>query len=253
MKLRNVSLLSLAALVLSACTGAPPEAPPDPPVEAAPPALPTGSGATESWWQQVQAAMVTGAYQLQQGESGDLSFANRAHNLRARFGAAGAVTLGPRAEQDGPLNETLGGWSVTLQTVAWGRRGAARPLGPAEPRRGDCAAPERQDEQGRCLRTAQLDRGELLEWWTNDERGLQQGWTLQEPPPGQGEVLLDLEIRGATWALDEQGATLLAGATRLTYGAPVAWDTDGRALEASLQEWRGCPSPWPILRDSSPP
>ena len=112
MKLHRVSLLSLAALLLSACTGAPPEAPP--PVEAAATELPTASGATESWWQQVQAAMATGTYQLREGDSGYLSFANRRHNLRARCATDGAVTLSPRAKQAGPLNETLGSWSVTL-------------------------------------------------------------------------------------------------------------------------------------------
>ena len=39
-------------------------------------------------------------------------------------------------------------------------------------------------------------RGQLVEWYRNDENGLEQGFTLSSPPQGEGFLQLDLVIKG---------------------------------------------------------
>ena len=77
-----------------------------------------------------------------------------------------------------------GAWQVGLALVAVGRDGAMKE-----------AAPAGVEARGN---RAELHRGALTEWYVNDERGLEQGFTLKErqPADGGGELVLALELTG---------------------------------------------------------
>lgn len=72
------------------------------------------------------------------------------------------------------------------------------------------------------------------EWFLNDTRGLEQGWTLKERPPGNGPALrLELATRGGLEAKVSQDHVAFSekgGGAALTYGGLKAWDATGRAL-----------------------
>ena len=213
----------LTLLVLTACGS------PEPRV---------GADADDDWWAAAQAGIAASEYQLREVGGGALTFANRAQGLRARLAPAGSVTVTPRGDGE-VLHASHDGWSVTLRTVAWGRGGALEQIEPTAAWVGDCARPDRTDAKGDCLRRAELDHGELVAWWANDERGLEQGWTIEAPPPGDGPLALAVSVDGAEVEIDagRDGALLLTpGGARLRYGQVAAWDATGRDLPAWLEE-----------------
>ena len=86
-------------------------------------------------------------------------------------------------------------------------------------------------------------RGDLVEWYVNDHRGLEQGFTLHRRPAGQrGDAPLRLHLsptgnlsprvardgRGIEWR-DTQGATVLK------YSGLYAYDAMGRELAARME------------------
>ncbi len=81
----------------------------------------------------------------------------------------------------------------------------------------------------------------LEEWFVNDGRGLEQGWTLQARP---GEVVNDrvrlhLAVRGGLRAVVSDrcvGFTNPQGATVVTYAGLKAWDATGRTLAARFAQ-----------------
>ena len=85
----------------------------------------------------------------------------------------------------------------------------------------------------------------LTEWFINDRRGLEQGWTLRTRPAGGGGPLqLTLQTRGplrpASGSDPRQVAfTDPAGAPVLTYGGLKAWDADGNPLETRFETLPG--------------
>jgi len=79
------------------------------------------------------------------------------------------------------------------------------------------------------------------EWYVNQAEGLEQGFTLHQPPAvtGTGEKLR-LEVRGdlrAELAADQQQVWLKRsdGGVALRYGGLVAWDASGRKLGARME------------------
>jgi hypothetical protein len=84
-------------------------------------------------------------------------------------------------------------------------------------------------------------RGRLTEWYVNDERGLEQGFTLSKPPPGHGKhpLLIRLELGGSLAAepsLNEDEILLAkAGSNhQLRYGGLMAWDATSREFPARM-------------------
>lgn len=79
--------------------------------------------------------------------------------------------------------------------------------------------------------------GTMEEWFRNDRRGLEQGWTVDERPAGgaQQKLRLDLAVRGGlspAVAADGLSVAFLdrTGETVLAYGGLKAWDARGRDL-----------------------
>ena len=189
------------------------------------------------WLASVQESIEASEYQLREAGEGTLTFANRAQGFRARFEADGGVVVRPRGGAEGTLRAGLDDWSVTMKTVAWGRPGTMVELESASARPGECGGSGRNDELGSCLRRAEMERAGLLEWWTNDERGLEQGWTVSEPPEGDGPLVLEVAVDGMAVEVGDLGdhATLAQGTSRLSYGGGVAWDATGRKIEVWLE------------------
>lgn len=81
----------------------------------------------------------------------------------------------------------------------------------------------------------------LSEWWVNDSRGLEHGFTVHERPSGgEGALLFDVALRGNLQpSLLESGRGLRLvdadGAAVLTYDGLIAFDADGTTLEAWLE------------------
>ena len=79
----------------------------------------------------------------------------------------------------------------------------------------------------------------VTEWFVNDGRGLEQGWTITERPAGAGDgpVRLELAVRGDLKPVVSETTvsfTNEAGTAVVTYGGLKAWDADNRNLAAKF-------------------
>jgi hypothetical protein len=82
-------------------------------------------------------------------------------------------------------------------------------------------------------------RDTLDEWYINGQIGLQQGFTLYEPPAasGNGELTLLMTLSGTMQAALKSDTLHLRGENRtnLTYGGLYAFDADGQTLSARFE------------------
>ncbi len=122
-----------------------------------------------------------------------------------------------------------GGWTWGLELVRYGIAEDQHEVGGAAPVTTDAA------------RVSYAWGAGLEEWFVNDARGLEHGFTLQERPGrGSGPLTLELRVRGelrpvaqptgrAVTFVDAQGAAVV------TYAGLTVLDADGRALSARLE------------------
>ena len=90
-------------------------------------------------------------------------------------------------------------------------------------------------------------RRELIEWYINDHRGLEQGFTLQQKPAGSKDAApLELHLASVSNFVPEltnDGKAITwkneHGETALRYSGLVAYDADGKGLEASMKVDQG--------------
>ncbi|MDA7930119.1 hypothetical protein N9B63_04710 [Akkermansiaceae bacterium] len=86
--------------------------------------------------------------------------------------------------------------------------------------------------------------GGLVEWFINDRRGLEQGWTFSARPQDaepDGPLRLRLLVRGGLRpeiAASGSSAAFLnpSGGSALTYGGLKAWDANGKTLQVRFVE-----------------
>jgi len=84
----------------------------------------------------------------------------------------------------------------------------------------------------------------LTEWFVNDCRGLEQGWTLRKRPEGAAagaRLKLELGVRGGLGAKVENGGSAVvftdaAGASVIRYAGLKAWDADGKNVPVNFEE-----------------
>lgn len=125
--------------------------------------------------------------------------------------------------------KALDGWTWGLELERFGFAGAERKL---EVR---AVKPE-----GNKMR---YQRGEgLEEWFINDPRGLEQGFTLAERPQqggGSGWLHFEMAVRGGLKPQHAGGDAVSfaseAGAVMLRYSGLKAWDASGRTLAARFE------------------
>jgi hypothetical protein len=235
-------------------------------------ALPAGVG--QDWWSSVQKEIATSEYHVTPVKPADAAGTvatsaattasvattastaasvattsayqapNRAQNLRTMFGPEG-ITIEPRTG-DGASWQ----WGLTLQSYGLGESSH------------EVEAATQVAEGNRI----EYRRGALTEWYVNDERGLEQGFTIQAPPnattsageprgesnerssaaadPSATRLHLDLTVTGSlTPALTDDGhaVDLIAdgGARVLRYAELKVVDATGKELPASM-ELSGC-------------
>jgi hypothetical protein len=176
-----------------------------------------------SWLQEAEREAARGEYFYSPTADEVLAAPNRAQGLRSRIGSDG-IDVFPRSA---PANGSSAPWTLTLRTTGFGGEGDVRPItwSPLV-----CS-------ENRIERRA----GPIVEWFVNHEHGIEQGWTILDPPPGDTQAPLQIEIAisGLLVRLDanEQSAELVDGEAevRLHYGGLRAWDASGSELRVLLR------------------
>ena len=119
-----------------------------------------------------------------------------------------------------------GRWQFGLRLARWGHAGQERQAAPLVG----------IDAHGQ--RTVYRYSDGLEEWFVNDQRGLEHGFTVHQPPVGSGDTLsFALDITGELTprvAANGRDVALLdaQGIAALNYNNLQVWDADGRMLAA---------------------
>ncbi|MEW6074598.1 MAG: FG-GAP repeat protein [Planctomycetota bacterium] len=161
-------------------------------------------------------------YRVSPGDAaGAWTAANPAQGFRAAFSGAGLEIAGTGA--DGSP------WRLGLRLAAWGRSEELAPVLDGTVHAGD--------------RRVEIRRGDLVEWYGNDERGVEQGFTIACPPlietGADGELRLRLTVVGS-FSFEVQAGERDArfwsadGEMDIRYAGLRAWDGAGSELPARL-------------------
>jgi hypothetical protein len=175
------------------------------------------------WQANTQAFILENEYHLTQfdGEGETISYQapNRAHNLRVSFGPD-RVWVTPRLS---PKD-----WAWGLQLVAYGGAGQEQAV----------PVPTQHVDENQIT----YQRPGLSEWYINNANGLEQGFTLMQPPGGASsqEIALEMSILGTlTPQLDTGRGTLELqssdGVTVLQFGKLFAFDANHSPLAAHME------------------
>ncbi|MFN0243772.1 MAG: integrin alpha [Planctomycetota bacterium] len=171
------------------------------------------------WFADVSAALERDEYRFSsvQDEAGAWSAPNRAHAFQIRVSKSG-IEVAPR-------NAEASEWKLKLATTSFGRADHACELSAATV----TVAQER----------VELDHGPLVEWFVNDERGLEQGWTIASRPNGVEPLWIGLEFGGdLSLRIDASARSGVlvdaSGTVQLRYQDLIVFDATGRELNARL-------------------
>ncbi len=189
------------------------------------------AGGDADWWSTVQENIRRSEYHVtwqEQTYLEDVAAAyqapNRSENLRTYFTPEGLIAI-PRIWVE---ESNIPPWRWEVSLVAWGRAGAVR-----------TALSAQLQVQENLI---EYQRDGLVEWYRNDEQGLEQGFTLLSAPegdqPGQ-PVQLNLALGGdlvpeVVKDRSEIEFRTLIGDDGLRYGGLQARDATGRSLPAWL-------------------
>jgi hypothetical protein len=140
------------------------------------------NGVSSDWWTTAQENIRQSEYHITWQDHtalADLSAAyqapNRAHNLRTYFTPDGIRVI--------PRSAAAPDWEWGLTLTGYGTVDHLRPVSPA--------ALSVSDDR------IEYHRGDLTEWYVNNQSGLEQGFTLQSPPaPGVSSLVLELSLSG---------------------------------------------------------
>ncbi len=142
---------------------------------------------------------------------------NAAQGFRTCFSTSGLEVSG-KGEAGAP-------WKLGLRTVSWGR-GASL----------ETVAEGTVTSAGRRV---EIERGSFTEWYVNDARGIEQGFTIREVPVGEHvardeplKILLRVEGGFELAILPGERSARFTGPARLAYSGLRAWDAEGVELEA---------------------
>ena len=191
------------------------------------PEIPAGLSSKD--WRQIRSHLEQASYHVAPVASSPDQLAaasfqanNRRHKMRTIFH--------PESVRVIPTDGAAWEWGLKLR--AYGYEGSTR-----APRGAELAAAGNRIE---------YRRGDLVEWYINDGRGLEQGFTLSEQPGKRGDrdLLIELEFNGSLSPGWKQGSGAIAfndsdGETVLRYGGLLAWDAGGRDLPVTLMAHNG--------------
>ncbi len=189
--------------------------------------LPPGQPATgaQAWAASVSARLADD--QLQVRRRGDaLRFVSPRTGMNVTLEASGAAVL-----------EARGGVSPRLRTTALGEAGRWVDVGGGAPREGACAGDgARRDLKGDCLRRVEVEHAGVVQWWSNSDDGLLQGWTV-DAPPRVARFVVQVAVEGLPVSVSANGDRIRLGVP----GAGVegiglrAWDAKGAALDVRAE------------------
>jgi hypothetical protein len=185
-------------------------------------------GATEGWLGAVQQDIARLEYRITSGDPGARSAIyqapNRAQNFRTHFTPDG-IRVVPRAGH----RAVAPAWEWGLALAAWGREG-------------DLTQAATPAELHTNANRVEYRRDGLTEWYVNDPRGLEQGFTILRKPAGNDSapVRVDLSVTGSVTAVlsdTGQAVDFLApgGARVIRFDHLQVVDSRGRALRSWLE------------------
>ena len=132
-----------------------------------PPQLASTPGVDEDWPARVQRGLAEKEYHASRNRVG-LQAPNRAHDLRTYFDASGIRVHDRRAAGSPEL--------LSLSLSAAGRLEQMEPVEPGVV----------ESDEARV----EIRRSGLVEWYANSRKGLEQGFTVEERPAGEGPLVL---------------------------------------------------------------
>ena len=190
---------------------------------------PTGErqpgGVSSDAWKKIKASIERDRYRIRQPEETQAYSAfNYAQDLHVIFTPEGFETY---SRGDTPA------WKWGLHLVGYGYGEVRLPVSEAK-----------LEVAGNRIA---YHRGDVEEWYINDRRGVEQGFTLAKPPAGRGENTplqlylrpvggLNPELTSTAQAIhwkDEQGKTILH------YSGLYAYDAQGTELESQMEVGEG--------------
>jgi len=174
---------------------------------------------SSSDWQSIRAAYEAKRHAVQQSaeQPGSYHARNPGQQWLSTFNAEGVA-----------ISPDHGRWQFGLRLAGWGHAGHERPAAPLVG----------IDAHGQ--RTVYRYSDGLEEWFVNDQRGLEHGFTVHQPPAGSGDALrFALDITGELSprvAANGRDVALFdaQGKTVLNYNKLQVWDAEGRMLAANF-------------------
>jgi PKD repeat protein len=146
---------------------------------------------------------------------------NRAHNMRTYFTRDGIRVI--------PRTSTNPDWTWGLSLKGFGYEGELQPV-----------VPSKLSVSGNRI---EYKRGNITEWYVNDERGIEQGFSIQKPPESErqheSKVVLNLDIYGdLNGTLNSLANSVefstAGGVGAMRYSELHAFDAGGRELPAKF-------------------
>jgi cysteine-rich repeat protein len=174
----------------------------------------TAPGHAADWLPAARRSIAAREYEASPA-AGGLQAPNRAHSLRTWFEPTG-IRVHDRSAAGAPR-------LAELRMAGFGRSGA--PLA--------ALAPGAVSSAGTRV---EIRRPGLVEWYVNGPAGLEQGFTLEARPPGEGALQLELHVAHAKAKQRGDSVVLASHAgRRLDYGHLAVRDAMGSALPARLE------------------
>ena len=179
-------------------------------------------GLTKTEWGKIRASIERDRYRLHKDDrTGAYQAPNHAHSLDATFTREG-FEVSPRKGKKGWI------WGLSLSRYGYGSDLHAVPV-----------AEKMITKDNRI----EYYRGDMVEWYINDHRGLEQGFTLKARPSGRtGSGLLQLQMTTATNLIpvvEKEGKGIVwrdvQGKEVLGYSGLYAYDAAGKDLCARME------------------
>ncbi|MGL5018768.1 MAG: FG-GAP repeat protein, partial [Luteolibacter sp.] len=194
-------------------------------------------GLAASDWHSIRAAYEASRHSIQRQENGTLTARNPGQQWRTEFDGKGFLTTPDHGQ-----------WTWGLELIGYGER----TLLSAPSEDGDKSVPAPYFEGGKI--SCQRDEN-LTEWFINDTRGLEQGWTIQSRrvdslpaiaesdgrvSPTSENLTLTLAVHGDLKPQVSPDSSSVSfqtssGSTALTYGGLKAWDAAGTILTVRFE------------------
>ena len=179
-------------------------------------------GLTKTEWGKIRASIELDRYQVHKDNcTGEYQAPNYAHDLHATFTRKG-FEVSPRKGKKG------WNWGLSLSRYGYGSDLHAVPVA------------EKMITKDNCI---EYHRGDMVEWYINDHRGLEQGFTLKSRPSGRtGLGLLQLKMTTTTNLIpvvEKEGKGIVfrdaQGKEVLRYSGLYAYDAAGKDLGARME------------------